>query len=147
MHVIIADFITCTLSGVYSGYYGGNSHVFACVRVCVCTRTSVATCIISKMFGTCLWFLYETKCPNKLLKWNEMKWKCVTRPRWVNWRVYLEGILTCDSYSFFSDFCVSVIVLSLKRRLKWSLISIGSIRYFLIDQKEITTSDIIVILE
>ena len=60
MHVIIADFITCTLSDVYSGYYGGNSHVCVCVRVCVCVcacvcaRTSVATCIISKMFDTCL---------------------------------------------------------------------------------------------
>ena len=27
-------------------------------------------CIISKMFDTCFWCLYGTKCPNKLLKWS-----------------------------------------------------------------------------
>ena len=47
--------------------------VYVRVCVCVCARTSFATCIISKMFGTCLWCLYGTKCPNKLLKWNKMK--------------------------------------------------------------------------
>ena len=76
MHVIIADFILCILSDVYSGYHGGNSHACVCVRVfacvcvcaCVCARTSVASCISSKMFGTCIRCLYGTKCPNKLLK-------------------------------------------------------------------------------
>ena len=72
-----SDFITCILSDVYYAYYGGNSHVCVCVRVfacvcvcaCVCARTSFATCIISKIFGTCFWCLYGTKCPNKC--WNE----------------------------------------------------------------------------
>ena len=41
MHVKIADFITCILSDVYSGYYGGNSHVCVCVRVCVCVCVRV----------------------------------------------------------------------------------------------------------
>ena len=95
MHVIIADFITCTLSDVYSGYYGGNSHVCVCVRVfvcvcaCVCARTSVATCIIFKMFGTCLWCLYGTKCPNKLLKWNiHATVRELGRWWWIHIRLY-----------------------------------------------------------
>ena len=45
-----------------------------CVCVCVCARTSFATCIISKMFGTCLWCLYGTMCLNKLLKWMKFKY-------------------------------------------------------------------------
>ena len=78
----MAEFTTCILSDVYSGYYGGNSRVCmcacicvcVCVRLCVCARTSFATCIISKKFGTCLWCLYGTMCLNKLLKWMKFKY-------------------------------------------------------------------------